>query len=350
MKEDVIARDVIVSIGFDVDKSSIKVCVGTRDKVLKETVIGYDLGEVDCFLERLPGCDVRVLYEAGPFGYGLARHLDGRKKVRCIVVAPSLMPQAPGRRVKTNRRDARELMFMGWRPGEEVRFARVPTEEEEGERQLLRLREGYVRKRNRVMEQMKSLAYEYHRHDLLGDWGVGHKERLREAKLGHRYVRLSLDMYLEEYEYLSEQIKKLDKEVEELAGSERHREEVRRMTAVGGVGLLTAMSFRVEVFRPEEFDRAESVSCHLGLTPWEDSTGEQRRLGHIHRMGNAHLRWVLVQAAWCMVRWDEGAGRHFRRLSRRLGKKRAIVAIARRLGIGLWACQVRGTDMSYGWK
>jgi transposase len=133
----------------------------------------------------LPGCEARVLYEAGPFGFALARHLEGREKLRCIVVAPSLMPQGSGRRVKTNRRDAKELMIMGWRPGEEVRFARVPTEEEEGERQLLRLREGYVRKRNRVMEQIKSLAYQNYRHDLLGDWGEKHMERLRRAELGY---------------------------------------------------------------------------------------------------------------------------------------------------------------------
>ena len=127
-------------------------------------------------------------------------------------------------------------------------------------------------------------------------------------------------------------------------------EAVDRMRAPRGIGVVTAVTFRVEVFRAEEFGRAESVSCYLGLTPSERSSGGHRRLGHIHRMGNAHLRRVLVQAAWSMVRWDTRARRHFQRLLKPLGKKKAIVAVARRVGIGLWASMVRGEAFENRWS
>lgn len=343
----VIGRGVSVSMGFDVDGSHIAVCVGTREGIVHEGKIAYDLDAVDRFLDRFVGCEMVVVYEAGPFGFALARHLEGGG-VECKVVSPSLMPRAAGDRVKTDRRDARQLMKLGW--SEETAVARVPTEEEEAERQIVRVRESLVEKRHRVMDQIKSFAYQQHRHDLLGNWGVEHVESLRRAEFGQRYLGMSLDEYIREYDYLTERLKELDGVLEELGGSERHREAVGRMKRVRGLGVVTAVTVRAELFRPEEFERAESVGCYLGLTPSERSSGGHRRLGHIHRMGNAHLRRVLVQAAWCMVRWDESAGRHFHRLRGRMGGKKAIVAVARRVGIGLWASMVRGEEFAYRWS
>jgi transposase len=312
-----------------------------------EGKIAYDLVAVDRFLDRFVGCEMVVVYEAGPFGFALARHLGGRG-VECKVAAPSLMPRAAGNRVKTDRRDARQLMELGW--SEEMAVGRVPTEEEEAERQIVRVRESLVEKRHRVMEQIKSFGYQHYRHDLLGNWSVGHVDNLRRAEFGERYLRMSLDEYLREYDYLTDRVKALDGVLEELGRSARHGEAVGRMKSAGGIGVVTAVTVRVELFRPEEFDRAESVGSYLGLTPSERSSGGHRRLGHIHRMGNGHLRRVLVQAAWCMVRWDESAGRHFHRLRERMGKKKAIVAVARRVGIGLWASMVRGEEFVYRWR
>lgn len=343
----VIANGVSVSMGFDVDRASIAVCAGTREGMLHEGRIAYELGAVDRFLERFEGCEIRVVYEAGPFGFALARHLRSRG-VLCRVAAPSLMPRAAGNRVKTDRRDARQLMELGW--SEETVEARVPTEEEEAERQIVRVRESLVEKRHRVMEQIKSFAYEHHRHEGLGNWGVEHMERLRGMEFSERYLRLSLDEYLREYEYLTGRVEALDRVLEELGRSARHREVVQRMRTPKGIGVVTAVTVRTELFRPEEFDRAESVGCYLGLTPSEWSSGGHRRLGHIHRMGNAHLRRVLVEAAWGMVRWDESARRHFQGLRGRMGAKKAIVAVARRVGIGLWASMVRGKEFVYHWS
>jgi transposase len=341
-----IAKGVSVSMGFDVDGRGIAVCAGTRERMVHEGRIAYELEAVDRFLERFVGCEVRVVYEAGPFGFALARHLRGRG-VLCKVASPSLMPRAAGNRVKTDRRDARQLMELGW--SEDLAEARVPTEEEEAERQIVRVRESLVRKRHRVMKQIKSFAYEHHRHELLGDWGVEHMEGLRGAEFSERYLRMSLDEYLREYEYLTGRVKALDGVLEELGRSARHREAVARMRVRKGIGVVTAVTVRAELFRPEEFLCAESVGCYLGLTPSERSSGGHRRLGHIHRMGNAHLRRVLVEAAWGMVRWEESAGRHFAGLRGRMGAKKAIVAVARRVGIGLWASMVRGEEFVYHW-
>jgi len=343
----VIARDVSLSMGFDVDGKHIAVCVGTRKDVVYEGRIAYRLESVDRLLDRFPGCTVTVVYEAGPFGFALARHVEGRG-VRCKVVAPSLMPRAAGNRLKTDRRDARDLMEAGW--SDRARPSRVPTEEEEAERQLVRVRESLVEKHRRVMAQIKSFAYQHYRHELLGDWRKEHMGRLRSAKFEQAYLRESLDEYLREYDYLTGRLKAMEKSLEELGASDRHAKAVDRMRAPRGIGVVTAVTFRVELFRAEEFKRAEAVSCYLGLTPSEHSSGGHRWLGHIHRMGNAHLRRVLGEAAWSMVRWDPRARGHYQRLLKRSGKKKAIVAVARRVGIGLWASIVRGEAFEYRWS
>src|SRR5204863_143513 len=103
-----------VTVGLDVHARSIRLAAVRADELLDERTLSYDEEAVERSLRRWPA--VRCCYEAGPTGFGLYRHLVERG-IACEVVAPGLVPQRPGDRVKTDRRDARKLarLHSGWR-------------------------------------------------------------------------------------------------------------------------------------------------------------------------------------------------------------------------------------------
>src|SRR5262249_28919527 len=95
-----------VTVGLDVHARSIRLAAVRADELLEERTLPYDEEVVVRLLRRWPS--VRCCYEAGPTGFGLYRYLVERGVER-VVVAPGLVPQRPGDRVKTDPRDARKL-------------------------------------------------------------------------------------------------------------------------------------------------------------------------------------------------------------------------------------------------
>jgi len=106
------AGSTTVAVGLDVHARSIRLAAVRADELLEERTLPYDEEAVERVLRRWPG--VRCCYEAGPSGFGLQRFLVERG-IECQVVAPGLVPQRPGDRVKTDSRDARKLarLFAG---------------------------------------------------------------------------------------------------------------------------------------------------------------------------------------------------------------------------------------------
>src|SRR6266702_1389309 len=125
-----------VTVGLDVHARSIRLAAVRADELLEERTLPYDEEAIERVLRRWPG--VRCCYEAGPTGFGLQRHLVERG-IDCLVVAPGLVPQRPGDRVKTDSRDARKLARL--LAGGLLAPIHVPTPELEAARDLVRARE-----------------------------------------------------------------------------------------------------------------------------------------------------------------------------------------------------------------
>ena len=125
-----------VAVGLDVHAASIRLAAVRADELLEERTLPYDEGAVERLLRRWPV--VRCCYEAGPTGFGLHRHLVERG-IDCLVVAPGLVPQRPGERVKTDSRDARKLARL--LAGGLLQPIHVPSPELEAARDLVRARE-----------------------------------------------------------------------------------------------------------------------------------------------------------------------------------------------------------------
>jgi hypothetical protein len=156
-----------VHVGLDVHAASIRLAAVSADELLDERTLPNDPEAVARAVARWPR--VRCCYEAGPTGYGLARHLRARG-IACDVVAPGLVPVRPGDRVKTDPRDARKLARL--HAGGLLEAITVPSEQVEALRDLVRAREDARIDRMRDRHRMSKFSL---RHDLRmpnKSWGV----------------------------------------------------------------------------------------------------------------------------------------------------------------------------------
>jgi transposase len=324
-----------VFVGIDVHKESWQVTVRMDAEEVFHGRIPSQFPALRKILDRYKGSRIKVAYEAGPCGFGLYDQLreDG---VEVLVVAPSLIPVESGNRVKTDKRDSRKLARL--LEGNLLKQVHVLSEEERMHRELLRTRHQIVGHRSDVARQIKSkLLF----HGISSEsaekqqWTLKYVQWLRGLSLGSQYLKESLEVLIDLYEYLSRQLMRVNRRVAELSRSDKYREKVKLLRTVPGVGLLTGMEVLMELQDMRRFRSSEEIASYLGLTPSEYSSGEKSRQGRITRSGNWRLRSALVESSWILIARDHWMRMRYMRLKARKGAKRAIVAIARRLIIRL---------------
>jgi transposase len=331
-----------VFVGLDVHKSTFTVALWS-DK--RDLVGGWSQpASYDTLISKLSVIApqiARVVYEAGPTGYGLVRRLR-EAKLPADVIAPSKVPEAPGRNQKCDRLDAKKLAEYACK--DLLKSVCVPTVEEEADRQVLRTREAVHKKLKRAKQQIKSflLTHGLSEPDGLGTWAKRGVDALHEMELSCE-LRFSLDSLLRDLEHQCEELKRVNDKIEELAEQERHREDVRILRSMKGVvGVTTAMAFKTELYQASRFNTPDEVVAMVGFVPGVRQSGKTRREGGILKTGNSHLRAVLVEAAWRWIRHDESAKERFRRLCANTGDgKKAIVGVARHLLVVLWRMLTR---------
>jgi transposase len=329
-------------VGVDVHKASYSVALFSDRRGLIATWVQPARPEV--LLERLRPLRegiAQVVYEAGPTGFTLARRLRA-EGYNAQVIAPSKLLAPVGPEAKSDRLDCRRLAQLSAKSL--LHPVRVPTEPEEADRQVLRLRELLVRKTHAVQSQIKSFLLQHGLDEPAGlaRWSKKAVAALRGLVLLPE-LRFCLDLLLDELAHAQEQVRRVTVRLKELAEAERHRKATAVMTSVPGIGVVTAAAFRLELPEPERFDHEGQVARMTGLAPQVRQSGETRREGGLLKSGNARLRTVLVEAAWRWVRYDAAAADRYRRLVGNTGSgKKAIVAMARRLGVLLWRLSVRG--------
>jgi transposase len=331
-----------VHVGVDVHKASYSVALFSDRRGLIATWVQPARPEV--LLERLRPLRegiAQVVYEAGPTGFGLARRLRA-EGYEVQVIAPSKLLASVGPEAKSDRLDCRRLAQLSAKGL--LHPVRVPTEQEEADRQVLRLRDQFVRKTRSVQSQIKGflLLHGIAEPAGLGHWSKASVRVLRGLALQPE-LRFCLDLLLDELAHAQEQVKRVTVRLKELAEAERHRAATAVLCSVPGVGALTAAAFRLELPEPERFDHEGQVARMVGLAPQVRQSGETRREGGLLKSGNARLRTVLVEAAWRWVAGDEAAKARYRRLVASTGNgKKAIVGMARRLAILLWRLSLSG--------
>jgi transposase len=241
------------------------------------------------------------------------------------------------RKQKTDRQDAQLILKLMLKDD----FPRiwVPSWENRDLRQLLWHRHRMVQARCRVMNQLQAVAL---------NEGLRCKKRLWRTKrpqlesfpLAPWASRRRHDL-LELLDRLNPAIAELSQAVEQEV---EKCPEAQRLATHPGVGPLTAMAFVLIIGQAERFQCGKQVASYLGLVPLEDSSGNQRRLGHITKQGSSMLRFLLVEAAQVTVRCIPEWRSQYFHLAMRRGRKIAKVAMARRLAIRLYWMMRQGSE------
>jgi transposase len=282
-----------VTVGLDVHARSIRLAAVRADELLCERTLPYDEDAVERVLRRWP--QVRCCYEAGPTGFALYRHLCERG-IRCDVVAPGLVPQRPGDRVKTDPRDARKLARL--HAGGLLQPIQVPTPAQEAARDLVRAREDARLDRMRDRHRLSKFCLRHGRRLPGSSWGVSRRRWLSEQRFAFAAQQQTFDSYLHALDLVDARIATLERAIGEAAEDGPWAELVARLRCLRGVDTLTALALAVEIGDFGRFKSAEEFMAFVGLVPCERSSGEQRRQGSITKVGNAHVRRLLVESAW----------------------------------------------------
>lgn len=324
-----------VFVGLDVHKKSYHAAVRVNGVEVRTTVLAPTSEAVRIFLAPYRPGRLHVVYEAGPTGFGLVQALR-EAKVSADVIAPSKTPQTPGEENKTDRLDGRQLAFYDEKGM--LKTVAVPTAEEEADRQVIRLRDQVVDARRRVKQQIKSFLLQHGLREPAGlaHWSKASVEALRDMAMPAT-LRFCLDVKLRDLSHLDEQLGQVNRAIENLSQEPRHASTTACLRKHPGVGVITAMQYRTELFRPERFANQRQVAAYLGLAPRVSQSGERRRTGPLLKAGRGRLRALLVEAAWRWIRVDDEAGAIYRRLVQNTGQpNKAITGMARRLAIRLW--------------
>src|SRR4030095_7085286 len=362
----IMKNDSITWVGMDTDakKNQVAIYHGWETEPPAEFEVGMDSKGVKQLIGRLKkeNGEVRCVYEAGPCGYPLARALR-EAGIRCDVIAPSLIPRKPGDRVKTNRRDARNLGRL-YRAGE-LTVIDIPNERQEAVRDLTRaredVREDLTRRQHRLSRFLLRHGYTYRDGNA---WTWKHWAWIRKIHFDDANLQTVFDESIRAIEQSQEQLKTYDGRIQEQARQPEYAKKMARYQVLRGVQTITAMTIVAEGADLRRYATAPQFMGSTGLVPSEHSTGDRERRGRITKTGNAHLRRVLVEAAWhyrhrsipgpkvknrrkgqaaaivtIAERADQRLHRKFRKLVDRYNKKPVIaaVAVARELAGFIWA-------------
>jgi transposase len=283
-------------VGLDVHATKIvAVVLDAETGQLQTFAMSGENTKAAAFCAGLPG-PVRVAYEAGPTGYGLAREL-AKRRVECLVAAPSKIPRASGDRVKTDRRDAEHLVRLLL--AGKLHAVRVPDDEEEALRDLVRARDAVRMDLMRCRHRLSKLLL---RHGIRFEdghaWTERHRAWLATITLPWPAAQATMLDARGAIDALCHRRDGLEREILAMLPSSPWVVQVSRLRCLRGVDTLTAVGLCAEIGDFERFAKAEQLMSYVGLVPCEATTGQQRRLGSITKTGSGHARRLLVEAAW----------------------------------------------------
>lgn len=353
-------------VGLDVSKEEIAVAIAEegRGKPRYFGMISHTPEAIRKLVKKLGKPEnLKVCYEAGPTGYPLYRMFMSMG-IECDVIAPSLIPQKPGERVKTDKRDAMSLAGL-FRAGE-LTSIYVPSEEDEALRDLVRAREDVKEDILRIKHRITKLLLRYgiRSPQKVGkNWSAKYREWIYTVKFEYRPVRIAFQEYLQILHEAEQRLKRVEAEIKDQAENGVHAPIIQALQCLRGVATITATSLAAEIGSFGRFPTPKKFMAYLGLVPSESSSGVSRKQGDITKTGNVHARKLLIEAAWSYrlqpavrdklkkrqngqpgtildISWTAQTRLHkrFHRLmSRGKASNKAVTAVARELAGFIWA-------------
>ena len=288
-------------LGLDVHAETIAVAVAEPDGSVRSLgTIANRAESVRKLVKKLgPAEHLKACYEAGPTGYVLYWQL-AELGVACEVIAPTLVPMKAGDRVKTDRRDA-ERLARSYRSGD-LTAVWVPDEGSEALRDLVRAREAAKQDQLRARHRLGKFLLRMGQRPAVGmkAWTAPYMAWVRQVHFTQLAREATMLDYLYEVDHMGERVKRLEQSITEAVklATPAVQEVVKGLQALRGIAEISAVTIVAELGSITRFENARQLMGYSGAVPSEDSSGQRTRRGSITKTGNAHLRRIVVEAAW----------------------------------------------------
>ncbi|MCP3031807.1 IS110 family transposase [Halobacillus sp. A1] len=363
-------------VGLDVSKEKIAVAIADegREKPRYWGMIPHTPEAIRKLVRKLGDIQLlRFCYEAGSTGYPLYRQFLAMG-IHCDVIAPSLIPQKPGERIKTDKRDSIRLAQL-YRAGELVSVY-VPTPEDEALRDLVRAREDAKEDELRAKHHLTKFLL---RNNIqpphgINKWTKKYRAWLDALTFKNKLSTLTFQEYYHQLQELEQRIKRFEEELKIQSTEGVHAPIIQVLQSLRGIALITAVSLAAEIGSFKRFPKPGQFMGYIGLIPSERSSGDVRYQGKITKTGNRHVRRLLIEAAWSYrykpaikgnlkkrldglppeirsISWKAQNRLHkkyYRLLSRGKEKGKVVTAVARELAGFIWAVMQEIEDIPQG--
>jgi transposase len=334
-----------VYIGVDVHKKTYVVVARVEGEVVKKWITAASPQALaQQLLKYFSGAIIHTAYEAGFSGFVLHRELE-KNGIKNLVVNAAGIEVAVNDRVKTDKRDALKLSTL--LEAKRLKGIRIPSEEEESHRILSRTRQQLVEDRTSVKNKIRMKFHQFGLIEADETHSMTHTlvEELL-AKAPAKELTIAINAYWNVWRSLDEEIKKIENELKNQAKEDGYE---KTYQSVPGVGPQSARILSNELGNMSQFKNERQLFSFTGLTPSEFSSGEMVCRGHITRQGNSRVRGILIEIAWRAIDKDPVLTEFFKSLFPRTGKKKAIVAVARKLIGRIRAAFQKGENYQLGY-
>lgn len=335
----------IVYMGIDVHKKTyvcVSLCEG--EIVKKDTMPAKPEILIQYIRNQFSDAKVKTAYEAGFSGFHLHRQLI-KAGIENQVIHPGSLEVASRDRVKNDKRDATKIGVQ--LSNGRLKGVYVPSEEQEANRSMSRLRDNIVKLRHQVGQKLKALLFTQGLITSEDDSVLSQKwikQKLEEIKTLNcpQALSYSINHYAKQWIKFTEDLKILKQDLIHYQ-SEQEQGLIMIYKSAPGIGDISAIKLKDELYDMHQFSNEKKLFSYIGFTPTEYSSGEHTRQGSISRQGRSQLRHIFTEAAWIAIRKDPSLMEIFQRIAKTRGTKKAIVGVARRLAGRLRSCVLNGT-------
>jgi len=355
------SSDCYVALELSRNKWLVGALVPGADKVTTSSVSGGDTDGLLSALNRIaakaadaghPNVTLRVCFESGYDGFWIARFLIDRGIDTTVLDACSFLVSRRGKRVKTDRIDVEAMVFIlkAFLLGDRsvCRPVRIPSPEEEDAKRIMRERAQLLKERTRNVNRIRALLNLQGVRDVKGLWGGKWRDWLSKVNTGDGrplgpFLLRELTRQFERLELLTSQMKAIDVERTTIGPREEKSlcgRKIAMLTQLCGVGEVGATTMVTEVFH-RKFENRRHLASYLGLAPSPYASGEVSRDQGISKAGNKPARVMMVELAWCWLRYQPQSRLsqwYRRRFAEKAGRSRkvGVIALARKLAVALW--------------
>jgi len=322
--------------GIDTHLKNWRVTILVDDVYYKTISIDPQAKVLSKFLKKnFPKGNYFSAYEAGFCGYSVHRLLVN-EGIQNIIVNPADIPTTDKeRKQKEDTRDSRKIA-RSLRNGE-LEGIYIPTQKTEELRSLVRYRKSLVKDIGRNKSRIKSFLY---RHGIEVPleldtaskyWSSNFTIWLRTVQLSTDFGHTVIHNMLDTVTLLRTKLLEVQKELRRIAKQEGYSQQVKWLTSIPGIGLITAMALLSELESIFRFGSLDKLCSYIGLVPTTNSSSDTERVGGITPRSNQYLRGIIIESAWIAIRNDPALALAYNNLCKRMKPNKAIIRIAKKL-------------------